>query len=108
MDAQIIEFVAEYVGISAKDITSDTRLFGDLGVDGDDGVELLSRFADRFSVNMAACDMSRHFGPEAGGSILLLFILALRNGTPEQKARLEPIRIADLGGAAKAGEWGRC
>lgn len=40
--AEVIEFVASYLGVHASSISDDSTLLGDLGIDGDDGDEFLS------------------------------------------------------------------
>lgn len=104
---RVAAFVAHWCGIPKERLTPETTLFGDLGVDGDDGSELLRDFGREFSVDMAGCDLRRHFGPEGLPlwAPLYWLILAFREGTPEQRARLEPITIADLARRAAAGRW---
>jgi hypothetical protein len=105
---RVVAFVAKERAVRADRLQPETTLFGDLGTDGDDGIELLEDFAREFSVDMNECDPSRYFGPEAGVPLLFplyWIILAFRRGTPEEKARLEPIRIADLVRSAELGHW---
>jgi hypothetical protein len=87
-------------------------LLGDLGIDGDDGVDLLQHFEQKFGVDMTACRLNHHFGPEgvvfwAPLYWLLLAYRALveKGSTPESRARLPPIRVQDLINSAKSGKW---
>ncbi len=47
---RVIRFISEQLAVPEERITSDTTIFGDLRVDGDDGIELLEAFGDRFKV----------------------------------------------------------
>lgn len=85
----------------------ETTIFGDLHTDGDDGVELLEAFGEAFSVDMSRCDPTLHFGPEGcvPWAPFYWIILPFRKGSPEERAGLVPVRIADLVRAAERGRW---
>jgi uncharacterized protein DUF1493 len=104
---RIVAFVSEHRSVHPERLTPETTLFGDLGTDGDDGDELLEDFAREFSVDMSGCDPSRYFGSEGLPPWFPIYriILAFREGSPEQKARLQSIRIADLVRSAELGRW---
>ena len=63
---RVIQFLSEQLGVREQRIAANTTIFTDLRVDGDDGVELLEAFGDRFDVDMTACEPARHFGPDGG------------------------------------------
>jgi hypothetical protein len=107
LDERIIAFVAEERRVPVERLKPDTTLFGDLGTDGDDGIELLERFGREFSVDMSDCDPGCYFGDERLPPWFLFYwiVLAFRRGTSEQRARLHPVRIADLIRSAHAGRW---
>jgi len=63
IEEEVPAFVAEFAHFAASKITPKTTLFGDVGVDGDDGHAILTAFAERFQVDMSAC-RPVHFGPE--------------------------------------------
>ncbi|HAU5564083.1 TPA: hypothetical protein JD264_09775 [Serratia fonticola] len=48
---EVIEFVREFSGDHKSVITEHTRLGADLGITGDDGVELLEEAEKRFEVS---------------------------------------------------------
>ena len=104
---RVVAFVAKERAVRADRLTPETTLFGDLGTDGDDGIELLEDFAREFQVEMSGCDASRYFGSEGLPPWFLIcwIILAFRRGTSEERARLQPIRIADLVRSAELGRW---
>jgi acyl carrier protein len=51
-------------GVPEHEITLETRLVEDLGIDGDDGDELLEAFADEFNVDMSGMAPLNYFGDE--------------------------------------------
>lgn len=77
-------------------LTPETRINLDLGVDGDDGAELLIAFADRFGVDMAAFHHVRYFGPEAGASPMSFFRRILEVTGIRDAQVLDPLFIRDL------------
>ena len=104
---RVRRFVAGYRSTSLARVHPHTTLFGDLGVDGDDAHELLSDFAREFGVDLSELQMSRHFGPEGvpPWAPIYWIVLVFRRGSPEERARLEPITIVDLAMAAATGRW---
>jgi len=49
--------------VRVEKLRPETTLSGDLGTDGDDGVELLEGFGRKFSVDMSSCDPRSLFRP---------------------------------------------
>ena len=52
LEHRIREIIAEQLGISEEDITSDATFTGDLGADSLDFVELLLAFEEEFDVEL--------------------------------------------------------
>lgn len=108
----VIEFVADFTGFKPELIHLHTTLYGDLGVAGDDGLELIQAYGKRFQVDLAEFQSLRHFGSE-GLSILaplglLWMVLGLsfrQKRSPEEQSNLQVIRIRDLITFASAGRW---
>lgn len=108
----VIEFVADFTGFKPERIQFHTTLYGDLGVAGDDGVDLVQAYGKRFQVDLAGFESVRHFGSE-GLSIfaplgLLWMILRLpfwKKRSPEEGSNLRVVRICDLVAFASAGRW---
>jgi len=48
METEIIAFISEFTSVKKEKISSSTLVNIDLGVDGDDGTELLEEYAKRF------------------------------------------------------------
>jgi len=109
LEQRIKEFVARERATEVGKITLDTTLVGDLGVDGDDGWELIEAFGKEFEVDLSEFDESKHFGPESGPFPPLLFIQLFRlfilREDPHAIAGVSPITIQDLVDAAKRKCW---
>jgi acyl carrier protein len=66
VEVEVVELVSQQLDIPTSGISRTSRLLEDLGVDGDDAVELIDAFAARFSPDLEPLGRhwSRHFGPE--------------------------------------------
>ncbi|MEL7464672.1 MAG: DUF1493 family protein [Pseudomonadota bacterium] len=93
MNDQVRALIREYTGVRG-DIAEDADLLADLGIDGDDFVELMDLYSDRFSVSMDRYLWRFHHSEEgvgAGGPALALGRIAVT-----------PLMLAEY---AKCGEW---
>ena len=112
LEEGVIEFLAFFTGVKPQLIYPHTTLYGDLGVAGEDGFELIQAFGVKFQVDLTDFQSERYFGSE-GVSILAPFsflwlILShpfRQKRTPEEEANLQDIRIRDLIAFARAGRW---
>lgn len=111
IEKEVISFVAARTRYAAPKITPTTTLFGDIGIDGDDGDEILTAFMERFQVDMSAC-RPVHFGGEGFVPWAPLFWIrqawiaySERSSTPESRAGLVPITVRDLIESARARQW---
>lgn len=112
-EKQIFEFVEPYGPVEDKqDLTLETRLFADLGVDGDDGHELLDSFAARFSVDMTGTDSFCYFDDEPPKVMFseLTWLIALLNDrfrayVDQCLSARKEITIGDLYVSARLRRW---
>jgi acyl carrier protein len=129
---RVRQFVAREASVRVETLTPETRINYDLGVDGDDAVELLEAFMEEFRVDLSAFEFNRYFGPEGGpppafiGVIfafpLLLvfatftFLLDLVSGKRKtiqainewrEQWRRESLTLEEIAAAAVAGCWRR-
>jgi len=95
---QILDFVANRMGSAPERLAPEVSLF-DLGLDGDDALDFFEVFAERLSVDLAALDLGRHFGPEGAFNPFSLFADAFR------RRRCEPVYVRDLIAAAERHRW---
>ena len=61
----VISLVAECAGVSMQQISLDTAINLDLGIDGDDACELLEAFSSKFDVDLSTFQFDRYFASEA-------------------------------------------
>lgn len=110
MDIQeeVVNFVADYTGIKPSQITPDTLINEELGVDGDDGSELLLAFSEKFEVDLTPINRT-YFGPEGFSLstfiwplLLLLSVLGWKQKTFQDA---EPLPVSILIESAKAKKW---
>ncbi|MGC2780178.1 MAG: DUF1493 family protein, partial [Bradyrhizobium sp.] len=95
---QILDFVRAETGTRMQ-ISDETDIAGDLGVDGAEAHELMLAFQRAFDVDLSGFEFDRHFGPE-GLSLTGLVLTVLRLRRP----RL-PLTIAALVDAARQKRW---
>lgn len=106
MDEQILchvtAFIAHRLHVRLETLLPDTRLREDLGVDGDDAIELLADFAATFGVAMTDFCFARYFGPEASfNPVYYAYILLAK----KRQAETFPITISALVIAVAAQRW---
>lgn len=112
LDESVMDFVAEFTGAKRQQLTPSSTLYGDLGVEGADGWELIEAFGQKFQVDLSAFRPERHFQPEGlplYAPVLWLWWLISwpfrRWRSPEDQAGLIPIRICNLIAAAQEKKW---
>jgi len=96
---KVINLVARETGSDVRKISLQTELCRNLGVDGDDGIELMEKFGQEFRVDMQKFDFGRYFGPEAGFCPFLIFFPSWWRW----RRQFKPLTIADLVKAAESG-----
>ena len=112
IDQSVMDFVAKFTGVKRKRLTPESTLYGDLGIDGADGWELIEKFGQQFQVDLSGFRADGHFSPK-GAPIYapfmwLWFVLISpfrKRRSAEDEAGLRPIRISDLVLAAKEKRW---
>ncbi|MCQ3827846.1 DUF1493 family protein [Microbulbifer elongatus] len=102
METEIIKFLSEFTTIKPGKISGDTLVNFDLGVDGDDGVELLLEYAKKFNVDISGISES-YFGPEGVPFLWPFHFIRLLLGY--RPSRLVPLPVSQLVKSAEAGKW---
>ena len=103
-------FLAEQTATSAERLTPETQLADNLGVDGDDGYELLEAFCEAFEIqNINEIDPNEYFAQE-GCSYFGIFVFFYDLVFDREKLREEtngyiPITLRDLVKSAEAKRW---
>jgi acyl carrier protein len=89
----VILFVSDQLSIPIEKINLNQSLFHDLGVDGDDAIELIEKYALKFHVAINEFNFDEHFGQEGAPSPLAFIIEFLFRKNYKQKKRFT---VADL------------
>jgi acyl carrier protein len=79
----LISFIREEIGEFDLEIKKDTLIEDELGLTGDDGIELICNYSKKFNVDITDFKFDKYFHPEPG--IFNTF-----------KKTILPIRINDL------------
>ena len=98
---RLLDFVATELRVERSHLLPTTRLQHDLGVDGDDGYDLLIAFSTAFYVELKNIDFTRYFGPETGPNPLVCLWWLVTFSWP----RPVPIMLLDLQASVNAGHW---
>ena len=101
----VIAFVAEYRNEPESRLIADTSVNGDLGVDGDDGLEFLQAFSARFAVDLSAFPYDKYFGPEASATPLSFIEAITLRLTTGRWSKLSPLTLGQLAEAVGRGSW---
>jgi acyl carrier protein len=106
MESEIIKFISEFTAVKAEKITPNTLINIDLGVDGDDGAELLEEYSKRFNVDLSPIS-EVYFGPEGMPiSLIILWPYYLVRWLLGYKTNvLAPLSVSQLIKSAEAGKW---
>lgn len=107
LSTQVFAMVSEFTGVRPQELTLETTLLYDLGIDGDDAVEFFEEFARTFGVDLSDFNIETHFGPEASDpfSSILTWVQGWWIGDHHSAAGVVPISLHDLVQSARAGRW---
>lgn len=92
--------IARRTGVASAHIEMDTDLCADLGVSGDDGVDLFAALDEAFDVDWRSLQLAVHFGNEGWG---LPFPWQLEQDSSMYQR--QPCKVADIVKAVETGRW---
>jgi len=98
--AKVIEFVSNEIGIDEAKLKPELSLYHDLGVDGEDALELLEAFSKVFNVDVTGFPLPDYFGNEGSMSPIGFLKGLITSRTKDCKKRLT---IEDLIESAERG-----
>lgn len=111
IEFRVKSFIAREVNIPCDRISSATTLFGDLGLDGADGWDLIDAFGMEFDVDLSDFNHTYYFGPEgAANPVTLIYSFVqeiLLRRDPHDVWGLTPITVQDLMHIAEVRRWPR-
>jgi hypothetical protein len=100
-EQEMLVLVSRRVGLPVTRLSLQSRLLQDLGVDGDDAVELLLEVSNAFRIDMNNMQIEKYFRCEP--TLLDVFRRPLAKRREfEGKA---PVTVGDLIQMAKVGRW---
>ncbi|KWU29080.1 DUF1493 family protein [Burkholderia cenocepacia] len=98
------DFVRKEAGVSPKkNLTKDHAVEGDLDITGDDAVEFMERFFDKFPVQVGDFEFNRYFSEE-GFSLIEVARMAFSRKRREKYDKV-PLTLGMLYQAILDGEW---
>ncbi|HUF87426.1 MAG TPA: DUF1493 family protein [Thermohalobaculum sp.] len=104
--------VSAYAGVPEAEITPETRLYEDLGLDGDAGRAVLAAFADAFGVDLAPVAPLNYFNDQTAFTGYATLVPVAARLSPAFRARvrraargMRALRVRDLVASARAGQW---
>ena len=103
---EVRAFVAASCAVDRGRVQPETRLYEDLGVNGDDSNDLLREFAAKFQVDLTGYDHDAHFASEGEflpWTLLMMLWRLLRQGNLSDGR--SPLRVGRLNRAAEDGSW---
>jgi len=105
LERDVIDIVAEESGKRKNQISLDSTLLDDLGVDGDDAWELLERLHERYKVDFSEFEFMRHFRNEPCLKGPTYLIRKLKYQDEHTAAGKTPITVAALVAACEKRAW---
>lgn len=102
---EVIAFVAEYWEEPKSQLTAETSINEDLGMDGDDGLEFMQAFSQRFAVDLATFPYDNYFGVEAAATPISIIAMMIRWLTTGKSTNLSPLTLRQLAVAVENGNW---
>jgi acyl carrier protein len=108
LSERVLQMIADQTSCRLSQLRPETDLFQDLGVDGDDALELLIRLRDEFAINMDDVQFKRHFSSEPhlfNPWLSLSLLLPRRWRWPPWRQERIPVVVADLIEAARTQNW---
>jgi acyl carrier protein len=101
IEQEVIELVASKTGKSRAKITPE-KTFYDLGIDGDDAVELIDELCERYQVPVEGVELRKYIGPEGAFTVANhVFNAVARKGGTERKE----LKISNLIKTAEDHRW---
>ena len=102
---EVKTFVAEYWYEPKGGLSAETSVNCDLGMDGDDGIEFMQAFSERFGVDLTAFPCDDYFGPEASANPISIIIGTIRWWVTGRSSTLSPLPLRRLTEVVENRSW---
>jgi acyl carrier protein len=96
------DFIVEQAGLYENEVTPVARLYDDLGIYGDDAVELLVNYGKKLNVDVSKFMAADYFKSEGGIDVIIDGIARLYTGKISSSG-LKVLTVSDLEKGIKAG-----
>lgn len=93
---EVKSFIAEHTCVKITRLCLETTLREDLGIDGDDAVDLLEAFSREFQIDLSDLNFTEYFDAE-GFNLFSLF--------SSRRKKLKPLTVGKLVDTATSGRW---
>ena len=103
--SEVAVFVANYAYTSEGRLSAETSVNCDLGMDGDDGIEFMKAFSERFGVDLTAFPCDDYFGPEASANPISIIIGTIRWWVIGRSSTVSPLTLRRLAEVAEKRSW---
>jgi len=92
---KVIDFIKEYDLVEPDEINSETLIDDHLGIAGDDAIDFMVAYSNRFNVAIDSFIYSKYFREE-GGSLFSFLFSIWKNRKQVKKSEKYPLRVKDL------------
>ncbi len=100
-ESAVSDIIGEVSGVQLHRLSSGSDLLSDLGIDGDDAVDVFRKLEVDLQVDFSLMQWDRHFGPEAGFN---LFALLSPSWWRWRRHRI-PVTVRDLVDCVVTRRW---
>lgn len=83
--SELQEFVVKKGGVDYDEVNRDAKIEEDLGIYGDDAIEFLKEYGEKFSVDISQFKAADYFSPE--GDIILPALIRILTGKKKKKTK---------------------
>ena len=101
----VTNFIAREAGVPSSSVTRNTRLWHDLRIGGDDVDEVLSRFSNRFNVDVSGLSLAGHFPSEPAVWCVSAWEYVAKHVRFVRPPRYADLTVDDFIRAAEAHAW---
>jgi Protein of unknown function (DUF1493) len=79
LSSSVVEFLADNFGVGQEEIYGNFHLSmtDDLGIDGDDGDELIAKFSEKYKVDFSEFEYDKYFSPEGIDIVMIPFVVLI-------------------------------
>ena len=96
----VLQVISKTIGMGVREITMESRVLHDLGLDGDDAIEAIQEISRKCSMDISEFNFETYFRSEPTLLTLLWFLPSQRRNRLDKK---QPLTVGALIAAARSG-----